>query len=158
MSMALSDMLRDNTKKVFSTMLDLDLNEIEENPDIIDTDEHWLEGSLFFGGSILGDFRIQLRESYSQKISSIMLGLDLNDIKSENEVHDVIRELANMIGGNLRTQLSASGIKCDISPPKVERRQNLNHNVPTGGKFARIYFSQGSNYIITEIHLRPYKI
>ncbi len=131
--MALQDMLRDNTKKVFSTMLNLNLEEIEENPDIIDTDEHWLEGSLFFGGSILGDFRIQIREGYSKKIASIMLGLDTIDIKSENEVHDVIKEIANMIGGNLRTQLSASGIQCDISPPKVVRRQNLNHNIPSGG-------------------------
>ncbi|MCK5672264.1 MAG: chemotaxis protein CheX [Spirochaetales bacterium] len=156
--MALQDMLRDNTKKVFSTMLSLELMEIEENPDIIDTDEHWLEGSLFFGGSILGDFRIQLREGYSKKIASVMLGIDTIDIKSENEVQDVIKEIANMIGGNLRTQLSASGIQCDISPPKVDRRQNLNHNIPAGGKFARIFFTQGINYIITEVHLRPYKI
>jgi len=156
--MALLDMLRDNTRKVFSTMLDLEIEVIDENDDITDTDEHWLEGSLFFGGSILGDFRVQLRESYSRKIASIMLGTEVNSIKSENEVHDVIKELANMIGGNLRTQLSASGIQCDISPPKIDRRQTLNHNIPSGGKFARIFFSQGINYIIVEIHLRPYKI
>lgn len=156
--MALQDMLRDNTTKVFSTMLNLELKVIDENPDIRDTDEHWLEGSLFFGGSILGDFRIQLRESYSKKIASIILGTDVNEFKNENEIQDVIKELANMIGGNLRTQLSASGIKCDISPSKVERRQNLNHTVPSGGQFVRIFFNQGINYLIAEIHLRPYKI
>ena len=156
--MALRDMLRDNTKKVFSTMLNLEIEEIDENDDITDTDEHWLEGSLFFGGSILGDFRVQVRENYSRKIASIMLGTEVNGIKSESEVHDVIKELANMIGGNLRTQLSASGIKCDISPPKIERRQNIDHSVSSGGRFARIFFSQGINYIIAEIHLRPYKI
>ena len=63
-----------------------------------------------------------------------------------------------MIGGNLRTQISASGLQCDISPPKAERKQNINHNVPSGGKFSRVFLKQGINYIISEIHLRPYKI
>ena len=156
--MALNDMIRDTTKKVFSTMLNLELEEISENEDITDTDEYWIEGALFFGGGILGDFRIQLREGYAKKAASIMLGTEMDNIKSEAEVLDVIKELANMIGGNLRTQISASGLECDISPPKAERKKSIIHNVPAGGRFARVFFKQGINYIISEIHLRPYKI
>ncbi|MEA1910640.1 MAG: chemotaxis protein CheX [Spirochaetota bacterium] len=156
--MALNDMIRDTTKKVFSTMLDLELEEIAETKEITDTDEFWIEGALFFGGGILGDFRIQLREGYAKKVASIMLGTDMNGIKNEDEILDVIKEISNMIGGNLRTQISASGLQCDISPPKAMRKQNINHTVPSGGKFARVFFKQGINYVISEIHLRPYKI
>ena len=139
-------------------MLNLEIEEIGVSQDITDTDEYWIEGALFFGGGVLGDFRMQLRESYAKKVAAIMLGTDMGGIKSEAEVLDVVKELANMIGGNLRTQISASGLQCDISPPKAERKQNINHNIPSGGKFARSYFKQGINYIIAEIHLRPYKI
>jgi len=156
--MALYEMIRDTTKKVFSTMLEFELEEISDSKEITDTDEFWIEGALFFGGGVLGDFRIQMRESYAQKIASTMLGSDMSNIQSETEVLDVIKELANMIGGNLRTQISASGLQCDISPSKAERKQNINHTVPSGGKFARSYFKYGLHYLITEIHLRPYKI
>ncbi|RLD33659.1 MAG: hypothetical protein DRI73_05120 [Bacteroidetes bacterium] len=156
--MALYEMIRDTTKKVFSTMMEFELEEISDSKKITDTDEFWIEGALFFGGSVLGDFRIQMRESFAQKVASTMLGADMSSIQSENEVLDVIKELANMIGGNLRTQISASGLQCDISPPKAERKQNINHKVPSGGRFARSYFKHGMHYVITEIHLRPYKI
>ena len=48
-----------------------------------------------------------------------MLGMELDEVDSDEEVHDVIGELSNMIGGDLKSRLCDAGFTCELSIPSI---------------------------------------
>jgi flagellar motor switch protein FliN/FliY len=48
-----------------------------------------------------------------------MLGIETDEIKSTEEIKDVIGELANIVAGNLKTEFLDAGLTCVISTPSI---------------------------------------
>jgi chemotaxis protein CheX len=52
-------------------------------------------------------------------MAAAMLGMTVDDIGSDEEVHDVIGEVCNMVGGDLKSRPCDSGCTCALSIPSV---------------------------------------
>ena len=95
--------LRGATREVFDTMLSMELNE-QDTLSLADGSR--IVGSVSLAGSVSGTVNIHVsRHLFAAQITANMLGMEIDEIESDEEVHDVIGELSNMIGGDLKSRL-----------------------------------------------------
>lgn len=108
--------LRGATQEVFDTMLSMDLTE-QEHKEFSGASR--IVGSVSLAGSVSGTVNIHVSSIFATQITANMLGMDLDEIDSDEEVHDVIGELSNMIGGDLKSRLCDAGFTCELSIPSI---------------------------------------
>lgn len=108
--------LRGATQEVFDTMLSMDLTE-QEHKEFSGASR--IVGSVSLAGSVSGTVNIHVSNIFATQITANMLGMDLDEIDSDEEVHDVIGELSNMIGGDLKSRLCDAGFTCELSIPSI---------------------------------------
>ena len=115
--------LRRATREVFDTMLSMELNE-QEAPSL--TDGSRIVGSVSLAGSVSGTVNIHVSDPFAAQITANMLGMEIDEIESDEEVHDVIGELSNMIGGDLKSRLCDAGFVCELSIPSITSGRDFN--------------------------------
>jgi len=52
-------------------------------------------------------------------MTAAKLGMEIEEIEGEEEVHDVIGELCNIICGDLKSKLCDAGLTCELSIPSI---------------------------------------
>jgi len=76
-------------------------------------------GTVDFTGEVTGSTQILAGETLARIITSKMSDRPLEEIKDEDEIKDVVGEMCNVVGGNLKTGFCDSGLTCEISPPSI---------------------------------------
>jgi chemotaxis protein CheX len=102
---------------VFDMMLSLEV-EISDADSQAVVDVNKIVGSVSFAGDVMGSISIQVGGDFAILMTAAMLGMELEEVDGE-EVSDVIGELSNMIGGDLKSRLCDSGFPCQLSIPSV---------------------------------------
>jgi len=115
--------LRGATQEVFDTMLSMQLAE-QDSQNL--TDCNRIVGSVSLAGSVSGTVTIHVSDAFACQITANMLGMELDEIDSDEEVHDVIGELSNMIGGDLKSRLCDAGFVCELSIPSITSGKDFN--------------------------------
>ncbi len=103
---------------VFYTMLEMEVAALQKVPDTFE-EELRTVGSVSFAGDVDGIFNIQVNDLFGKIMTAAMLGMEVDEIESEEEVFDVIRELSNIIGGNLKSTFVDAGLSCVLSTPSI---------------------------------------
>lgn len=86
----------------------------------------WVAGVVWIGGEWTGSTTIAISESLAQLVTSKMLGCDPNIVTVE-QYKDAIRELTNMVAGNLKSSLPGP---CGLATPgcfKIDDLAVLDH-------------------------------
>ena len=116
-SLNLKELVINALNNVFDMMLDMkveisdvDLQEIVHDNKIV--------GSVSFAGDIMGSISIYVSDTFARIMAAAMLGMEVEEIEGE-EVSDVIGELSNMIGGDLKSRFCDLGFPCQLSIPSV---------------------------------------
>ncbi len=76
-------------------------------------------GSVAFTGDVTGSTQILAGEKLARVITSKMSDRPLEEIKDEDEIKDVVGEMCNIVGGNLKAGFCDSGLSCAISVPSI---------------------------------------
>ena len=105
-------------QEVFNTMLPMEAELIDAELAEIDNGDR-IVGSVSFAGSVMGNVNIQVNEVFARLMTATMLGMDMDESIGEEEVFDVIGELSNMVGGNLKSRLYDFGFPCNLSIPSI---------------------------------------
>jgi flagellar motor switch protein FliN len=103
---------------VFYTMLSMEVENIAEVPPEFSEDKRTV-GMVSFAGDVHGIFIIQVNDEFARTMTAAMLGIEEDEIESEEEIFDVIRELSNIIGGNLKSSFVDVGLQCVLSTPSI---------------------------------------
>lgn len=103
---------------VFYTMLSMEIASIPEVPGSFKEEKRTV-GTVSFAGDVDGIFIIQVNDTFARTMTAAMLGMEESEIESEEEVFDVIRELSNIIGGNLKSSFVDAGVSCALSTPSI---------------------------------------
>jgi flagellar motor switch protein FliN len=103
---------------VFYTMLSMEVENIAKVPDEF-REEKRTVGMVSFAGDVQGVFIIQVNDDFARTMTAAMLGMEEDEIESKEEVYDVIRELSNIIGGNLKSGFVDVGLQCVLSTPSI---------------------------------------
>jgi CheY-specific phosphatase CheX len=103
---------------VFYTMLNMEVENIAEVPPEF-REEKRTVGMVNFAGDVQGVFIIQVNDDFARTMTAAMIGMEEDEIESQEEVYDVIRELSNIIGGNLKSSFVDVGLQCVLSTPAI---------------------------------------
>lgn len=103
---------------LFDTMLSMKV-ELHETGSETGLDGFRMIGSLSLAGDVMGTLAIQVSDAFSRLMTASMLGIEIEEIESEEEVKDVIREVCNIVGGSLKSAFNDMGLASDISTPAI---------------------------------------
>jgi len=112
----IQDKMIDATKEIFSTMImmEISLEEVlEEHGPLHDT----ITAMIGLAGTRKGVLAVHFPYPVALAITSSFLMMDVTEMN--DDVHDAIGEIANMLGGNVKTILSENGRDIDLSMPST---------------------------------------
>ncbi len=109
---------------VFYTMLSMEVEHIKEIPDSFKEKQRTV-GTVTFSGDVDGIFNIQVNDDFARAMTAAMLGIEVYEVEGEEDVFDVIREMSNIIGGNLKSQFVDAGLSCILSTPSITNGQDF---------------------------------
>jgi CheY-specific phosphatase CheX len=109
----LKNFVTNSVKRVFGTMLSMEV-ESEEPPNraSVTTGRH-VVGTVAFAGAAMGNVNIFVSRDFAAAMTAAMLGLAVEDIGRDEDVHDVIGEVCNMVGGDLKSRLCDVGFEVE---------------------------------------------
>lgn len=81
-------------------------------------------------------------ETVAASFTAVMLGLDDDEPAAESDIHDVMGELANMAGGNLKAVV---GREAQLSLPTVVVGSDLDISVPGAAVAVREVYTAGED-------------
>jgi len=114
----LAKLLISDTKEVFSTMVGMeDLLHLPSQIEPVTHFEDCLTAMVGMAGTYSGLVSIHTPQTLAMQITSSMLGMDVAEV--DEDVHDALGEIANMIAGSFKLHLSRGGADIRISTPSV---------------------------------------
>jgi flagellar motor switch protein FliN/FliY len=138
---------------VFYTMLSMEIESIQEVPADF-REEKRTVGTVSFAGDVHGLFNIQVNDNFARQMAAAMLGIEENEIGDEEEVFDVIRELSNIIGGNLKSTFVDVGLSCVLSTPAITNGLDFRVEALNIIKVKRFLFHVTGNTIIVDAGIK----
>ena len=140
--------------EIFDKMLSMNV-EIFNTESQENTDEKKIVGAVSFTGDVMGWMSIHVTEFFAHLITASMLGMELGEIEGEDEIHDVIGELSNMIGGNLKSLFCDSGFPCQLSVPSITSGRDFKIDPAGWMKSERICFRHQQHVAYVKVHTKP---
>jgi len=109
--------ISDSTQEIFSSMVMLDVSPGEpfkrDDSKLINS----ISGIIGLAGAVKGMLAIHLPDKAALAITTAFLGMDVEDI--DEDVCDAIGELANMLGGSMKSILDPAGSEIQLSMPSA---------------------------------------
>ena len=107
-SLNLKQFITKSVTDVFSMMLSMEAEPFDSDTPVI-AGGNKMVGSVSFTGEAIGLIAVHLTHEFACTIAATMLGVEKSELNIPEEVVDVIGEMANMIGGNLKSRLDDAG-------------------------------------------------
>lgn len=117
--------------------------------------EHVL-ATVRFAGKGTGLVQLRLSSSNARQIASTVIGLAESELTNSGEIDDAIGELANMVGGNLKSNLCDAGIACTLSAPEVGRVETFQKARTSGGVSERLGFASSGLSTFVDVSVNPW--
>ena len=108
----------DTLIEMFDQMFEMKLEASDSTPEST-IEGLQLMGTVDFAGDVTGSTQILAGETLARIITAKMSDKPLEEIKDEDEIKDVVGEMCNIVGGNLKAGFCDSGLMCGISPPSI---------------------------------------
>ncbi len=105
------------TRDVFSTMVMMDVKGDFPLKEPVHRFKCSITGMVGFAGSYSGVISIHCPVELAQLITSNMLGVECDEVN--DDLNDAIGEIANMLGGSVKSVLSKGGLDVKLSIPTV---------------------------------------
>ena len=119
-SLDLKEFVTNAVSDVFDSMLSMKV----ENVATGQTDNlngSRIVGTVSFAGKVLGNLNLHVDQQFAVEMTAAMLGMETAEIDGDEEVHDVIGEVCNMIGGDLKSRMCDFGLTCELAIPSITR-------------------------------------
>jgi flagellar motor switch protein FliN/FliY len=138
---------------VFYTMLSMEVEHISKVPDTFKESNRTV-GTVSFAGDVDGIFNIQVNDNFGRIMTAAMLGIEEYEIESEEDVYDVIREVSNIIGGNLKSKFIDVELSCILSTPSITSGSDFKIEAMGDIKTEQFIFAFQDQTIIVEAGVR----
>lgn len=139
--------------ETFDTMLSMDLVKVGK---VVDTglDEHRLVGAVHYAGEVVGTMSLHVSEAFARLITISMLGIEEDELDSDEEVKDVLGELTNIVSGNLKSDFLDADLSCVISTPNITRGSDFRIEPSKMGDLHKWIFRHKNHDIVIELSLK----
>lgn len=113
-------------KDVFSTMLALEVQNANQGLDNLSLEGEKYMGLVGFAGKVSGAVCLTFSKDCANLLAGSMLGLSPDEVEA-SEVKDVIGEICNMVGGNIKSRLCDMGLDCVLTIPSITTGKNFTY-------------------------------
>ncbi len=149
----LKNFVSDSVTNVFDVMLSMETEAfIPDGP--VATDSNKIIASVGFAGDIVGIISIQLEYDFAKHISATMLGLEPDEEIEAGDIHDVIGEIVNMIGGNVKTSFCDADLTCNLSIPSITYGSNFKISTKKDIKGDHFFFKHQQGVSQVELYFK----
>ena len=137
----------------FDTMLSLKL----EPADAVNVET--LKGirnvsSVSFAGDANGIIRIHAGDSFSREMAAEMLGREVEETESDDEIRDMFGEMGNIVGGNLKSVFTDAGLMCALSTSSFTAGSDFKIDAHGMENFEQLAFRCDKNVIVVELGVK----
>ena len=139
--------------EVFDTMLSMDVEPTDVVPKS-SLEGLRIVGAVSFVGKVTGRISIQLSQEFARVITADMLGMELEETEGDEEVNDVIGELTNMVGGNLKSRLCDAGLNCVLSIPSTTSGSDFKIESKGWTRHERFAFKSRNHIAFVEVFMK----
>ena len=139
--------------EVFDTMLSMELESVPGEAPAITGSR--IVGSVSFAGDVMGNVHIHVSQAFARLITAAMLGMELDEVEDDEEVHDVIGELSNMVSGDLKSRLCDEGLPCQLSIPSTTSGSDFRIESMGWSRFERYAFRCQDHLAVVEVSIKP---
>jgi flagellar motor switch protein FliN len=140
--------------ELFDTMLSMEITPVEEEPETPDDDRVCLVGFVSLAGKVNGSVNIRVSQAMAREMAAGMLGMEIEEIESDEEVKDVLREVCNIVAGGLKSNFCDAGLACQISTPSITTGNNFQIQTLHMERYEKFVFACGDEIICVEIAVK----
>jgi flagellar motor switch protein FliN len=135
---------------VFDTMLSLKL---EPTDAVIAESLEGIRnaGSVSFAGDATGMVSIHAGDGFSREMAAAMLGMEVEGIEGDEEIRNMLAEMGNIVGGNLKSAFTDAGLMCALSTPSFTSGTDFKIEALNLENYERFAFRCGENIIFVEM-------
>ncbi|MBI5590617.1 MAG: chemotaxis protein CheX [Deltaproteobacteria bacterium] len=105
-------------RSVFHTMLSMEVSVAETDPSM-ELSGSKVVGCVGFAGDVVGNICVHVPKQFARVMTAAMLGMEVDEVEDDEEINDVIGEVSNMVGGDMKSKLCDAGFPCVLSIPNV---------------------------------------
>ena len=139
--------------ETFSSMLSMEIKPVETEPSPGQGIRRMV-GTLNFAGKVTGIFNAQLTFDFGRLMASSLLGMEPEEVESGTEIRDLVAEITNIVGGNLKSVLNDSGYPCVLSTPSITYGTDFSIKSLNMDRFDRYAFQKDDQVLIIEVGLK----
>jgi chemotaxis protein CheX len=147
----ISEKIIETTIEIFTTMVMMDVSAdgppLSASGTLCDT----ITGMIGLAGTHKGVLAIHIPDHVALAITSSFLGMDVDEIN--DDVRDAVGELANMLGGNVKTILSQNGRDIELSLPSTIAGHEYGFKAATDVDLVILPFKTESGSFMVELQL-----
>jgi len=149
----LESFIANSVHEVFDTMLSMD---VEASDKVLQPngDGRRIVGSVGIAGKIIGNVSIHVNEEFARLIAAAMLGIETDEIEKDEEIFDVIGELSNMIGGDLKSHFCDAGLTCELSIPSITSGSDFQTETKCWTRHESFVFRNEENLALVEVFVK----
>lgn len=150
----LKSFVTNSVTSVFETMLAMRLEpEDPPNRQSVTTGKH-VVGTVGFAGVVMGNVNIFVSRDFARAMTAAMLGMAVEDISGDEEVNDVIGEVCNMVGGDLKSRLCDAGFSCSLSIPSITFGDSFRVESKGWDRHEQLGFRNSHHSALLEVYIK----
>ena len=138
---------------VFDSMVSMEVEFLDSEPPDA-TDMQRMAATVNFAGNVVGIMTIQVDSALSRLMMAGRLDIEPDEVENDSEIKDLLAEISNTVGGNLKSGLNDAGHRCMISTPSITYGADFSIKPLIMEKLERFIFKHQENYISVEVGLK----
>lgn len=147
----ISDKLIESTIEIFTGMVMMDISVAGEPMEQLGPLKQSITGMVGLAGTHKGLLAVHFPRQIALDVTSNFLGMDVVEINED--VQDAIGEIANMLGGNLKTILSDRGKDIQLSLPSTISGDEYNFSSQAEAEQIILPFQAPSGLFFVQVEL-----
>jgi flagellar motor switch protein FliN len=97
---------------------------------------------------------IQVTAELARLMTANMLDMEPEELDGDGEMRDLLSEISNIVGGNLKTALNDAGLTCALSTPAETYGGDFTIKSLNMERFERLVFMHHQDAIIVEVGIK----
>jgi len=138
---------------VFDAMVSMEVEFYDaEPPDTTGTGR--MTATINFVGNVVGIINIQVASETSRLMIAKMLDIEPEEVEDDGKIKDLLAEISNIVGGNLKSSLNEAGHRCVISTPFITYGADFTIKSQQMERFEQLIFRHQEHYIFVEVGIQ----
>ena len=139
--------------EVFDTMVSMEIEHSDSEPQVADDTSRVVAG-VNFAGKIAGMLNIQVTTDFARQMTANMLDMEPEEIEGDGEIKDLLSEVSNIVGGNLKSALNDAGQTCVLSTPSMTYGGDFTIKSLNMERFERFVFMHQQDWVVVEVGIK----